>query len=370
VAFLAKPTTSLVSSSPSAHLSDFDYHLPEGLIAQYPLAERSASRMLVIERASGGMHHQHFSDLPQWLNAGDLVVINNTKVIPARLLGARLGADGQAFSGQVEVLLQHPLNAERSQWSVLMRPARKLSPGTVIAIPDSTSTLTVLDRGEMGHGVVQIDLNDADDLDAWLARVGHMPIPPYLGRPAEAQDNQTYQTVFAKVSGSQAAPTAGLHFTPGVMATLKAQGVGIAEVTLTVGAGTFRPVLTEDIAAHHMDAEAYQVSTEAAQAIAQTRDRGGRIVAIGTTVTKTLETVASRHQGVIQADSGDSQLFITPGFRFQVVDALLTNFHLPKSTLLMLVSAFAHRDLILNAYNVAVAERYRFYSYGDCMLLV
>ena len=353
-----------------SQLSDFDYDLPDKLIAQYPLAERSASRMLVVNRESGELQHQHFSDLPNWLNPGDLVVVNNTKVIPARLLGQRLDANGAPHSGQVEVLLQEPLNADRSQWSVLMRPARKLKPGTTIAFANTTSTLRVMEQGEAGHGVVSIQLNDTDDLDDWLARIGTMPIPPYLGRKAEDQDKTTYQTMYAQVPGSQAAPTAGLHFTPEVMAALKIKGINVTEVTLTVGAGTFRPVMTDDISQHQMHAESYHVSPEAAQIISETKTQGGRIVAIGTTVAKTLETIAQKHSGQLLAESGSSELFIAPGFTFQIVDTLLTNFHLPKSTLLMLVSAFSNRDLILNTYNEAIKQSYRFYSYGDCMLLI
>ncbi|MBK8190840.1 MAG: tRNA preQ1(34) S-adenosylmethionine ribosyltransferase-isomerase QueA [Vampirovibrionales bacterium] len=354
-------------------LSAYDYPLPESLIARYPLPERDQSRMLTLGRASGEMAHRRFEELPQLLAPGDLVVLNNTRVLPSRLIGHREG-----FSGRVEVLMLHPAggNEDPLVWEAMARPARKLAPGTRIVLNASAATLTVVSRAEEGRVRVRVDLGEEFSSEtesgvyALMARVGQIPIPPYLRREAEAADAQTYQTIFAKAPGAQAAPTAGLHFTEKTLAALRTRGVEITEITLAVSSGTFRHVTSDDITQHRMDPEHYDVSPQAAQAIEATRARGGRVVAIGTTVTKTLETVASRHGGRIVAEAGWSELFIHPGFTFQTVDAMLTNFHLPQTTLLMLVSAFAGRDRILAAYHEAIAQSYRFYSYGDCMLLI
>lgn len=346
-------------------LSDFDFDLPPELVAKYPLPERDQSNMLVLDRASGTIAHHGFSELATFLAPGDVLVLNNAKVMPARLQGHREG-----HTGHVEIFLLHPENPEQTVWQVLMKPTRRLNPGTRVCFPNTELTATILDRQEAGRGRVELSWPSALSLEALLEAVGQMPIPPYLERDAEALDTERYQTVFAKVTGAQAAPTAGLHFTPQVLAALRACGVQLAEVTLHVSAGTFRPVLSERIEAHQMDPELYTLPADTMEAIAAAKARGNRVIAVGTTVVKTLETAAFRNNGRLQPETAWSELFIRPGFEFQIVDALLTNFHLPKSTLLMLVSAFAHRDPILAAYREAIQHRYRFYSYGDCMLIV
>lgn len=345
-------------------LEDFDYPLPHALIAKYPLAQRDQSRMLVLNRESGELAHHGFAELVNWIEPGDLVVFNNAKVIPARLLGHR-----QGHTGKVEVFLLHPQNEAKTRWQVLMRPSRKLPVGTVVTFDTSPLEVHIQDRGENGLGVVDLIWPEGIMLEEILDQTGVLPIPPYMERETEAIDTERYQTVYAKVAGAQAAPTAGLHFTEDILESLRAKGANLAEVTLHVSAGTFRPVQTPTIGEHKMDAEYYTVSPETAEAIQATKAAGKRVIAVGTTVTKTLETSAFRNQGQVTAESAWSELFITPGFQFQVIDSLLTNFHLPKSTLLMLVSAFAGRDPIMHAYETAVENQYRFYSYGDCMLI-
>jgi len=335
-------------------LSEFDYNLPPELIAKYPLSERDASRMLVLDRKTGTMRHQKFRDLHQFLNPDDLLVLNNVKVMPARLIGHREG-----HTGKVEIFLLHPLNTDRSEWQVLMRPAKRLKPQSKVQIGELE--VVILSQGEAGQGTVHLNWPSDLSLEELLEKLGQIPLPPYLAREADASDKSRYQTVFAKVSGAQAAPTAGLHFTPEVLKNLNT-----AEITLHVSAGTFRPVLTEDIDQHRMDPEYYEVSEDAAQQI----EKANKLLCVGTTSLKTLETVALKHHGKIVAESGWSDLFIRPGFQFQVADMLLTNFHLPKSTLLMLVCAFASRNQIMSAYQAAISEQYRFYSYGDCMLII
>lgn len=355
-----------MSSTPVAPytLTDFDYDLPPERIAKYPLPQRDQSRMLHLNRSLGTMAHYRFDALPELLEPGDLVVFNNARVIPARLHGHRYG-----HTGRVEIFLMHPENTEKTRWQVLMKPARRLKPGSIIRFPDSPLSATVLDRYESGRGVVELQWPAELSLDGVLEQTGTMPIPPYLERNAETLDMERYQTVFAKVSGAQASPTAGLHFTPEILKQLEDKGVRQAEITLYVSAGTFRPVLSETIAEHRMDPEFYTIPLETVTAIAQAKAQGRRVIAIGTTVAKTLESSAHTHNGTVVAESAWSELFIRPGFRFTIVDAMLTNFHLPKSTLLMLVSAFANRDQILKAYTTAIDEQYRFYSYGDCMLI-
>jgi len=350
--------------STALSLSDYDYALPRHLVAKYPLAARETSRMMVLDRPTNQIKHHQFNQLPMFLKPGDLVVMNNTRVLPARFLGHR-----QGHTGTVEVLLLHPTE-KPDEWSALMRPARKLKPGTVIELPQQASTLEVMAQQGRGEGTIKVHLSGLDSVEALMTTAGTMPIPPYLERPAEPCDQETYQTVYAKIPGSQAAPTAGLHFTPEVITALHQQGIQTAEITLNVGLGTFRNVETDDITQHVMHGEYYQLSTEAASAIEAARQNGGRIIAIGTTTAKTLETVAHKYHGRICADSGWSQLFIYPGFQWHVVNGLLTNFHLPKTTLLMMISAFARRDFVMQAYHTAVAENYRFYSYGDCMLIL
>lgn len=359
-------------------LDDYDYPLPESCIARYPLAQRDASRMLVLNRQTGAVAHHAFHELSTFLQPNDLMVLNNTKVMPARFLGHRKG-----FKGSVEIFLLNPSttdtqdglqpyrSAEALCWTALMRPARKLKPGTVIEFDGSESVIEVLDSGERGAGKIYIHLSETDkSVEAFMTACGQMPIPPYLGRAAEESDKERYQTVFSSVSGAQAAPTAGLHFTEETLHQLKAKGVDQTEVTLAVSSGTFRTVEVDDIKQHQMDPEWYELPQQTATKIEQAKQRNSSVFAVGTTVAKTLETVACQTQQNWTAHQGWSSLFIYPGFPFQATDMLLTNFHLPKSTLLMLVSAFAGRDNIANAYREALNENYRFFSYGDCMLII
>jgi S-adenosylmethionine:tRNA ribosyltransferase-isomerase len=353
------------------HVDDYDYPLPEGLIASYPLPERDQSRMMVLNRATGEISHHGFAELPSFLNAGDLMVLNNTKVLPARFYGNRRG-----LTGRVEILMLHPVSDEVPSeqqglvWHALMRPARKLKPGTIVELPNTQATMEVQHVGERGCCRVLIHPAEHGDVPTLMHQVGRMPIPPYLRREPEESDNERYQTVFSSVPGAQAAPTAGLHFTPQILAQLAQQGVGRAEVTLSVSSGTFRTVEVDDITEHNMDPEFYDIGEAAAQQVRATRQAGGRVLGIGTTVVKTLETSASLNGGIVTAGGGASQLFIYPGFEFQAVDCMLTNFHLPKSTLLMLISAFAGRENVSRAYRAALEHGYRFYSYGDCMLIL
>ena len=349
----------------------FDYDLPTELIAQQPLAERSASRMLVLHRDDGAIQHRRFTDLPEYLAAQDCAVINQTRVIPARLLGRR------STGGQVELLLIEPLGNGR--WEVLARAAGRLSVGERIDFSGEI-TATIEEKLSQGRGVVSLEC--PGELMTALNRVGLTPLPPYIHRDQqppgeassqqqaqEAADRARYQTVYAQEPGAVAAPTAGLHFDEAMLERLAACDVGLARITLHVGLGTFRPVRVANIEEHQMDVERYQITAEAAQTINACRAEGGRIVAVGTTVVRTLETLAD-DSGQIAAGSGETSLFIYPGYRFRAVDMLLTNFHLPRSTLLMLVSAFAGCEQVLAAYEEAIAGRYRFYSYGDCMLII
>ncbi len=346
-------------------LQDFDYPLPEALIARYPLENRADSRMLTLDRHSQTWRHDRFESLVEYLNPGDLVVLNNTKVLPVRIACVRPG-----HTGKVELFLLTPQNSDKTQWLVLMRPARRLKPGTLVQSLRPGLTATLLESLPAGQGLVDLQWPPETSFDTMLQQVGEMPIPPYLGRPAEQIDVERYQTVFAQVPGAQAAPTAGLHFTPEHLGKLRQQGIQVAEITLHVSAGTFRPILSEDVSSHRMDPEWYDIPEPVAVSVAKTKALGNRVVAIGTTVAKTLESAVLKNGGTLHGGSDWSNLFITPGFRFQTVDVLLTNFHLPKSTLLLLVSAFASKELILNAYHSALQERYRFFSYGDCMLIL
>ncbi len=346
-------------------ISDFDYNLPPELIAQEPLADRSASRMLVVDRTAGTWAHRQFQDLPDYLRAGDCLVLNDTRVLPARLITRRPGG------GRMELLLLRPVVEQ--VWEALARPARRLRVGTVLEF-GGRLTASVLTQG--AEGVVQVQLDCQGDLLSALEEVGLTPLPPYIRRPHQEEDTaheradrERYQTVYAQTPGAVAAPTAGLHFTPEMLAALETRGVAVARLTLHVGLGTFRPVTVDRIEEHRMHAEYYSVSEEAAQQINARRAAGGRVLAVGTTVVRTLETVADA-QGRVLSGEGRSDIFLYPGYRFRAVDLLLTNFHLPRSTLLMLVSAFAGRKLVLATYRAAVEERYRFYSYGDCMLVI
>jgi len=333
---------------------DFDFHLPDSAIAQHP-APRGQSRLLVVD-AEGSARHRVVADLPESLLPGDLLVVNDTRVLPARLFGQR-----RPGGGRIEVLLAEKQGQLR--WDALVKPGRRARPGTVIDFEEGLSA-EVESKGEDGrHG-----LCFSQEVEPWLEQFGHIPLPPYIKRPDDIADRQDYQTVFAENPGAIAAPTAGLHFTPELLERLVARGVECAAVTLHVGLGTFKPVKVTLVHEHRMDAERYAISPATAEAIRRTRDRDGRVVAVGTTVVRTLESAAAK-DGMVGAGSGNTRLFITPGFRFRTVDALFTNFHLPCSTLLMLVSAFAGRQRVLAAYEEAVGEGYRFYSYGDAMLL-
>jgi len=359
-------------------LQDFDYPLPAELIAQRPLRERDASRMMVLDRASGIFQDRVFRELPQFLSPGDLLIFNNTKVFPARLLGRRRGITAQKISernpaareylrAEVELLLTR--QESEDVWQGLVHPGRKVRTGEMLVFGGGELEAEVIGRGEYGVRRVRLRAREGSS-DAAIDRLGHVPLPPYIRRPDEPPDRETYQTVYAKVRGAVAAPTAGFHFTARVLQELADRGIESCEITLHVGRGTFQPVRTERVEEHKMEAERYEISECAAAAINRAREEGRRVVAVGTTSVRTLEYVAREHGGRIIPGRGEADLFIFPGFQFQMVRALLTNFHLPKSTLLMLVCAFAGRDLVLRAYQHAVAEHYRFYSYGDCMLIV
>lgn len=338
----------------------FDYELPPELIAQEPIEPRDAARLMVVHRASGRIEHRRFRDLPLYLAPPDVLVLNNTKVIPARLIGRR------STGGKVELLLvRRRTEGDGTLWEVMARPARRAPAGCRLYFGEGE--LEALVREEMPEGRRLVEFEAAGgDVEGTLRRLGAVPLPPYIRKPAPLE---RYQTVYARHEGSVAAPTAGLHFTPELLAALAQRGIDTATLVLHVGPGTFRPVRTKEVEAHRMESEYYSLPPETAAKINRARAAGGRVVAVGTTVVRTLETVASRH-GEITASEGWADLFIFPGYRFRAVDVLVTNFHLPRSTLLMLVCAFAGRKLIMEAYRVAVAERYRFYSFGDAMLIL
>lgn len=346
-------------------VSDFDFELPERLIAQTPLKERTASRLLVLHRGSGEIEHRAFTDLADYLGPGDTLVLNDTKVLPARLLGTKADTGAKA-----EVLLLKRLEEDR--WEALVRPGKKIRAGTELRFGASEAggspllTAVVEETGEMGARVVRFRYQGI--FHELLDRLGHMPLPPYIKETLEDRDR--YQTVYARHEGSAAAPTAGLHFTEPFLGQLESQGVKLCRITLHVGLGTFRPVSAEDVREHHMHAEWYSVSEESAVLLNEARSSGGRIVAVGTTSCRTLETIGQRFgEGKIEACSGWTDIFIYPGYRFTLVDALLTNFHLPKSSLVMLVSALAGREHVLYAYREAVEREYRFFSFGDAMFI-
>jgi len=356
---------------------EFDFDLPPELIAQEPAADRSAARLLHLDRASGRITHARVADLPQRLERGDLVVVNDTRVFPARLLGRRVPSGGAVECPLVrrEAIesVADPSAATSSStevWEALMHPGQKLKPGGRVEFGQGKILHgEVLERRFFGRRLIRLWTRDWPGVDAAVDAIGHVPLPPYIKRADTAEDRDRYQTVFARTRGSIAAPTAGLHFGPPILEALAARGIGRAEITLHVGYGTFQPVRVDRVEDHHLEVEHYEVSPAAGKSIESARGEGRRIVAVGTTTTRTLEAVARDNGGAIVAGAGATDLFIYPGFRFQVVDALLTNFHLPQSSLLMLVSAFAGRELVLTAYHTAVAERYRFYSYGDAMLI-
>jgi len=338
------------------NLSDFDYRLPDELIAQAPLPDRAASRMLVVERATGRLEDRLFRDLPQFLHSGDCLVINDTRVVPSRLFGRKEG-----YARDVEIFLLSPQNPERTLWTALVRPGRHLHEGARVLISDQLS-VEVLETRVRGERLVRVECRG--DLDEEMERIGHMPLPPYIHRPDEAADRERYQTVFATHRGSAAAPTAGLHFTPEILEGCRGAGAEIASVTLHVGLGTFQPLLNDTVEENRLHYERYSIPEESASRIASARRR----VAVGTTVVRALESAALN--GGLGPCSGETNLFVYPGYQFRAVDAMLTNFHLPKSSLLLLVCAFGGKELILEAYRHAVEQRYRFFSYGDCMLIL
>lgn len=339
------------------NVTDFNFELPEELIAQDPLEDRSASRLLVLDKNTGEIEHRGFCDIISYLKKGDCLVINDTKVIPARLFGIK-----EDTEAKIEVLLLK--RRENNVWETLVKPGKKAKPGTVISFGDGLLKGTVIDVVEEGNRLIQFSYEGI--FEEILDRLGQMPLPPYITH--QLKDKNRYQTVYAKHDGSAAAPTAGLHFTKELLAQIEQMGVTIAHVTLHVGLGTFRPVKVENILDHHMHSEFYMIEEGEAGKINDVKRRGGRVICVGTTSCRTIES-AAEEDGTVKAGSGWTEIFIYPGYRFKVLDALITNFHLPESTLVMLVSALAGREHVLNAYQEAIRERYRFFSFGDCMFI-
>lgn len=335
------------------NINDFDYNLPERLIAQTPLADRTASRLLVVNRNAGALEHRHFTDIVDLIQPGDCLVLNNTRVIPARLLGHR-----ETTGGAAELLLLRQM--ENDIWETLVRPGKKCREGDRLVFGDGRLKAEIIKVKNDGNRLVHFEYQGI--FNEILSELGEMPLPPYIKE--KLTDPERYQTVYSKVEGSAAAPTAGLHFTQPLLETLEKKGVTLAYVTLHVGLGTFRPVKAETVEEHTMHSEAYSVNEETAALINQAKQNGGRIICVGTTATRVVETLADEN-GIMHAGSGETSIFIYPGYRFKLTDALITNFHLPKSTLVMLVSALAGRDLILKAYKEAVEKEYRFFSFGD-----
>ena len=338
--------------------SDFFYDLPEELIAQDPLEDRTASRLLVLNRETGAVEHKIFSDVIDYLNEGDCLVINNTRVIPARLIGEKEGT-----GGKVEVLLLK--RRANDVWETLVKPGKKLRPGARVTFGDGRLKAEILEIAEEGNRLVRFYYEGI--FEEILDSLGEMPLPPYITHKLE--DKEMYQTVYAKYDGSAAAPTAGLHFTKELLNKIEEKGIKIASITLHVGLGTFRPVKVDDVNNHHMHTEWYEVNAEAADIINETKRNGGRVICVGTTSCRTIESVADEN-GYMKAKTGETDIFIYPGYKFKVMDGLITNFHLPESTLVMLVSAFAGKENVLSAYETAVKEKYRFFSFGDAMILI
>ena len=338
--------------------SDFYFDLPQELIAQDPLADRSASRLLVLHRETGAVEHHTFKEITQFLRPGDCLVLNNTKVLPARLLGTK-----EDTGAAIEVLLLK--RKEADVWETLVKPGKKMKPGARLTFGDGSLRAEVLDVVEEGNRLIRFFYEGI--FEEVLDRLGEMPLPPYITHKLE--DKKRYQTVYAKYEGSAAAPTAGLHFTEALLQEIKKMGVETAFVTLHVGLGTFRPVKVEDLSEHHMHSEYYEVTEETAEAINRTKEKGGRVICVGTTSCRTIESAAGE-DGRVRAGGGNTEIFIYPGYRFRVLDCLITNFHLPESTLVMLVSALAGREQVLAAYQEAIQERYRFFSFGDAMLII
>jgi S-adenosylmethionine:tRNA ribosyltransferase-isomerase len=357
-------------------LSDFNYALPAERIAQRPLADRASARMLLVERADDGLEDRSFADLPKILQGDELVVVNNTRVLPARLFGRRRGTRAEQTSklskeyltAEIEVLLTRQLTQE--VWEALVRPGRKVRVGEQVVFASGELEAEVIGRGELG--LRQLRFVAKGGVKEAIERLGHMPLPPYIDRADDETDRTDYQTIFARESGAVAAPTASLHFTPEVVATMKARGVELCEITLHVGLGTFQPIHEEDVEQHKIHSEAYEISAEAAEQIAHARSAKRPVLAVGTTVVRALEDAAQKGESdgfAVRAGKAEAEIFIRPGHPFRIVDHLLTNFHLPKSSLLVLVAAFAGRERILRAYQHAIAQSFRFYSYGDCMLI-
>lgn len=367
-------------------ISDFDFDLPEELIAQQPLADRSASRMLRLDRSTGKFEDRYFRELPELLRPDDLLIFNNTRVVPARLFGRRSGERAQALSarnpatrdflqGRIEVLLNRQVGPW--EWEALVRPGRKIGIGEKLFFYAESQEeaglpalmAEVVARGEFGER--RLRFSPVADFHSVLERIGHVPLPPYIGRMDLESDRERYQTIYARESGSAAAPTAGLHFTQEILTQIRAKGIETVEITLHVGLGTFQPLRNEDVEKNILHRENFELSEEAASKINRARDQRRRVIAVGTTTVRTLEFCAgsSPQSGRLASMRGEADIFIYPGFRFQVVDAMLTNFHLPQSSLLILVSAFAGRENVMAAYCHAVEERYRFFSYGDCMFI-
>ena len=339
------------------NVKDFDYYLPEELIAQDPLEDRSSSRLMILDKKTGEIRHSIFKNIIEELNPGDCLVINNTKVIPARLYGAKVGTDAK-----IEVLLLK--RKENNIWEVLVKPGKKAKIGTKISFGEGKLIGTVVDIVEEGNRLIQFSYEGI--FEEVLDELGQMPLPPYITH--QLKDKNRYQTVYAKYDGSAAAPTAGLHFTKELLKEIQAKGVTVASVTLHVGLGTFRPVKVENVLEHHMHSEFFMIEESEAKKINDAKAAGGRILSVGTTSCRTLESAADEN-GKLKATSGWTDIFIYPGYSFKIIDALITNFHLPQSTLVMLVSALAGREHILAAYEEAVKERYRFFSFGDAMLI-
>jgi S-adenosylmethionine:tRNA ribosyltransferase-isomerase len=360
-------------------VSDFQFELPPELIAQEPLSDRAASRMLRLSASTGAIEDLQFREFPDLLHPTDLVVFNNTRVFPARLYGRRTGLHSQPLSpqnpasreflsGRVEVLLTHQLRQDPNEWQCLVRPGRKIGVGEHLFFGDHDELRAeVIARGEFGER--HIRFGPVDDFYACIDQIGHIPLPPYISRDDSLADRERYQTVYAQERGSVAAPTAGLHFTPEILARIRDRGIETAEITLHVGLGTFQPVRAETVEEHQLHAEPYSIPEGAAEQIERARRESRRVIAVGTTTVRTLEYAARQGAGTVRAGTGHANLFIYPGYHFQVVRALLTNFHLPQSTLLMLVCALAGKEKVLRAYRHAVDHRYRFYSYGDCMFV-
>ena len=339
------------------NVKDFDFELPQELIAQDPLEDRSGSKLLILDKDTGKTEHRIFRDIVSYLNPGDCLVINNTKVIPARLYGVKEGTEAH-----IEILLLK--RRENDIWETLVKPGKKAKPGTKIIFGDGLLTGEVIDVVEEGNRLIQFSYEGI--FEEILDRLGQMPLPPYITH--RLKDKNRYQTVYAKYDGSAAAPTAGLHFTPELLEQVRAMGVEIAEVTLHVGLGTFRPVKESDVLKHHMHSEFYRIEQSEADKINRAKQAGHRIIAVGTTSTRTLESAADEH-GMLHETSGWTEIFIYPGYQFKMIDELITNFHLPESTLLMLVSALAGKENIMHAYEEAVKEKYRFFSFGDAMYI-